>query len=237
MDKQEIRERIWKLLEDKNIATFPRPVYGRIPNFKGSERAAEMLAKTKEFQMAQIIKVNPDSPQRPVRELALRMCKIVIVPTPRLRGEFFLLDPKRITDYRYASTIQGFTKLGERIDIFNISKIDMIVAGSVAVTLTGERIGKGEGYSELEFAMLRELGKVDENVPIATTVHEAQIVDYIPYEVYDLTLDIIATPERVIYTHRSRGRPKGIYTEYLSREKIEETPFLKQFLIKYHNYK
>ncbi len=237
MDKQEIRERIWKLLEDKNIATFPRPVYGRIPNFKGAERAAEMLAKTKEFQTARIIKVNPDSPQRPVRELALRMGKIVIVPTPRLRGEFFLLDPKKITDYKYASTIQGFTKLGERIDIFNISKIDMIVAGSVAVTLTGERIGKGEGYSELEFAMLRELGKVDENVPIATTVHEAQIVDYIPHEVYDLTLDIIATPERVIYTNRSRGRPKGIYLEYLSREKIEETPFLKQFLIKYHNYR
>lgn len=235
--KQEIRQRIWKVLEEKNIASFPRPVYGRIPNFIGAEKAAENLARTPEFRNALFIKVNPDSPQRRVRELALEMGKIVLVPTPRLKGEFFLLDPRKIRDYRFASTIQGFTKLGQRVDIYNIDKIDMIVAGSVAVTLTGERIGKGEGYSELEYAMLRELGKVSERTPIVTTVHEVQIVDEIPYEVYDLTVDIIATPQRVIYTHSTRPKPKGLYIEYLTKEKINDTPFLKQFLIRFHGYK
>jgi len=36
--------------------------------------------------------------------------------------------------------------------------LDAIVCGSVAVTRDGRRCGKGEGYSDLEFAILRELG-------------------------------------------------------------------------------
>ncbi|MEM0175954.1 MAG: 5-formyltetrahydrofolate cyclo-ligase, partial [Metallosphaera sp.] len=44
--KQEIRERIWKLMEEKGIASFPRPVKGRIPNFKGSVKASNNLTQT-----------------------------------------------------------------------------------------------------------------------------------------------------------------------------------------------
>ena len=231
LSKSEIREKIWKLLEEKNIASFPRPVYGRIPNFKGAEEAALKLYETKEFKNAKLVKVGPDAPQRPVRELVLRKGKILLVPTPRLRGDFYLLDPGKISNYKKAATISGFSKYGEIVDLTSLSKIDLIVTGSVAVTLNGDRVGKGEGYSELEFAILRELGKVDENTPIATTVHTVQIVDFIPTEPYDVPIDIIATPTRVIYTRRKREKPKGIYLEYLSREKIEETPFLRKFLI------
>ncbi|BAB65129.1 5-formyltetrahydrofolate cyclo-ligase [Sulfurisphaera tokodaii] len=230
LSKSEIREKIWKILEDTNIASFPRPVYGRIPNFKGAEEAAKKLTETKEFKEAKIVKVNPDSPQRPVRELVLRSGKILLVPTPRLKGEFYLLDPNKIKDYKEASKISGFSRFGEVVDLNSISRVDFIVAGSVAVTMYGDRVGKGEGYSELEFAILRELGKVNENTPIATTVHDIQIVDFIPTEPYDVPIDIIATPTRVIYTKRKREKPKGIYLEYLTKEKIEETPFLKKFL-------
>lgn len=228
--KSEIRERIWKLLEERNIASFPRPVYGRIPNFKGAQKAAEKLTETKEFKEAKLVKVNPDSPQRPVREMVLKAGKILLVPTPRLRGDFFLLDPHKIKDYKEASTISGFSRYGEVVDLTSISRIDLIVAGSVAVTINGERVGKGEGYSELEFAILRELGKVNDQTPVATTVHDAQIVEFIPTEPFDVPVDVITTPTRVIYTERKKEKPKGIYLEYLSKEKIEETPFLKRFL-------
>ncbi|BFH73185.1 5-formyltetrahydrofolate cyclo-ligase [Sulfurisphaera javensis] len=228
--KSEIREKIWKLLEETNIASFPRPVFSRIPNFKGADEAARKLAETKEFTKAKIVKVNPDSPQRPVRELVLKSGKLLIVPTPRLKGEFYLLDPNKIDNIKDATKISGFFKYGEVVDLYSIPKVDLIVAGSVAVTLTGDRVGKGEGYSELEFAILRELGKVDEYTPIATTVHDVQIVDFIPAEPYDVPVDIITTPTKVIYTKRSREKPKGIYLEYLTKEKIEETPFLKKYL-------
>ncbi|BCU70760.1 5-formyltetrahydrofolate cyclo-ligase [Stygiolobus caldivivus] len=228
--KSEIRERIWSLMEERNIAAFPRPVFGRIPNFKGAEKAAENLSRTDEFKEAKFVKINPDSPQRPLRELALRAGKIVLVPTPRLRGDFYLLDPAKIGNFKAASKISGFPKYGEVADIYSIPKIDMVVVGSVAVTLTGDRVGKGEGYSELEFAILRELGKVDEYTPVVTTVHDIQIVDEIPVEPYDVPLDLIATPTTVIRVKRLRKKPEGLLLNYLSKEKINETPFLKKYL-------
>ena len=48
-------------------------------------------------------------------------------------------------------------------------RLDAIVCSSVAVTREGRRCGKGEGYSDPEFAILRELGHPP--VPIATTMH------------------------------------------------------------------
>jgi len=45
--------------------------------------------------------------------------------------------------------------------------LDAIVCGSVAVRRDGRRCGKGEGYSDLEFAILRELGQPP--VPVATS--------------------------------------------------------------------
>ena len=66
-----IRKRTWDLMEAKNIARFPRPVHHRIPNFDGAEAAAERLSKLEEFVAAKCIKVNPDTPQRPVRHAVL----------------------------------------------------------------------------------------------------------------------------------------------------------------------
>jgi 5-formyltetrahydrofolate cyclo-ligase len=60
---------------------------------------------------------------------------------------------------------------------------DAIVCGSVAVTRDGRRCGKGEGYSDLEFAILRELGHPP--VPVATTVHDLQVVDAVPRDPTD----------------------------------------------------
>ncbi len=227
--KDDIRKYIWDLLERTNVADFPRPVHGRIPNFKGSDKAALRLSELEEFKRAKVIKVNPDSPQSHVRYLALKAGKTVLVPTPRLRGQFNLLDPSKIDDLREASTIRGMGKYAELIDVESAPTIDLVVAGSVAVTERGDRIGKGEGYSELEWAMLREMGKVNDDTPVATTVHDLQIVDCIPVMPYDVPVDIIATPTRVIRAPR-REKPKGLLLEFLTKEKINETPYLKLYL-------
>lgn len=43
MEKGQIRKKIWDLMENSGIARFPRPVYGRFPNFEGAAQAAERL--------------------------------------------------------------------------------------------------------------------------------------------------------------------------------------------------
>ena len=78
--------------------------------------------------------------------------------------------------------------------------LDAIVCGSVAVTRDGRRCGKGEGYSDLEFAILRELGHPP--VPVATTVHDLQVVTSVPRDPTDQPLSVIATPTHAIRIKR-----------------------------------
>ncbi len=230
--KQRIRERVWRLLEEKGVVVFPRPVYGRIPNFKGAERAAEQLFSTPEWKRAKVVKVNPDAPQRPVRLQALRGGKVLIMATPRMREGFLLLDPKLIPPrfYKDASTIRGAFRWGRKITLDELQKlrVDLIVTGSVAVDRRGDRLGKGEGYAELEYAILRELGVVDEDTPVATTVHDLQLVEEIPRDEYDLTVDIIATPSRLYRVEPRPPKPSGILWNQLPEEKLHEIPILRE---------
>jgi len=229
-EKAEIRQRIWRRLEDERLAAFPRPVRGRIPNFKGSREAATRLAALSEFREARAIKVNPDAPQLPVRELVLRQGKLLLMPTPRLREGFLLLDPAKLRgqDLRRAASIAGASKLAQRIGLDELPRIDLIVVGTVAVSAEGARVGKGAGYAELEYATLRQLGRIAETVPIATTVHDIQVVDDIPVEPFDVPVDIIVTPTRVLRTHSRLPKPRGILWDLLDPSRLEEMPILKE---------
>ena len=109
LEKEAIRREIWRLMEESGISRFPKPVVGRIPNFEGSEKAAQRLISQDEFQSARVVKVNPDSPQAHVRRGALLSGKMLIMPSPRLRKGFILLDPVKIPRrfLMEASTIRG----------------------------------------------------------------------------------------------------------------------------------
>uniref|UniRef100_A0A7J2U3V1 5-formyltetrahydrofolate cyclo-ligase n=1 Tax=Ignisphaera aggregans TaxID=334771 RepID=A0A7J2U3V1_9CREN len=234
--RESLRQKIWREMEEKNIARFPRPVYGRIPNFVGAEQAAEKLINTDIFKHAQVVKVSPDSPQKPVREAVLRRGKILVMPTPRISRGFLLLDPRRISSvlYSVATTIQGAFRYGAPIHPSEMPEVDLVVVGSVAVSIYGERLGKGEGYSELEYSILREFNKVSEETPITTTVHDVQVVNlHINLEPWDFTVDYIFTPTKSIKCEGEKKRPPGLLWQHLDREKIEEIPLLKEMLDKH----
>jgi 5-formyltetrahydrofolate cyclo-ligase len=228
--KQAVREEVWRELDAHGISTFPRPVRGRIPNVRDADAAAERLASTPEWAAARVVKVNPDAPQRGVRFRALRQGKLLLMPTPRLREGFLLLDPATLAPNMYfaASSITGAFKLARAVSLDELLPIDLLVFGSVAVTPDGNRVGKGEGYAELEFAVLRTLGRVSADVAIATTVHDAQVVDAIPREAFDVTLDLICTPTRTIRVERRGQRPAGVLWEALPAERRAEMPILEE---------
>ncbi|MFQ6058816.1 MAG: 5-formyltetrahydrofolate cyclo-ligase [Anaerolineae bacterium] len=228
--KEEIRHRIWALLVEEGVARFPLPIQGRIPNFVGAEGAASRLARLPTWRRAKVIKANPDSPQRPVRERALRAGKTVYMAVPRLRKmkPFIELEPRRLDDVRRASTIRGAFALGRPVSLDDMPPIDVIVAGSVAVNRVGARIGKGGGYSDLEYAIGRQAGLIGEDTVVVTTVHPLQIVEEeLEMTEHDIPVDIIVTPDEVIYTEHRFPKPLGIYWDHLSREKIEHIPVLR----------
>ena len=231
MDKERLRERVWDDIADNGVARFPFPPHGRIPNFAGAAEAAERLAGTPEWAAAETVKANPDSPQRPVRRRALEAGKTVFMAVPRLREEecFLRLDPSEIEDVDHATTIGGSSELGTQVGPGAVPGIDLIVSGSVAVTETGARVGKGEGYSDLEYAVLRELGLVDETTPVATTVHERQVVAEAPTDDHDVPMDLVATPERSVRTDTTAPKPAGIDWGVLPPERRDEIPVLERF--------
>jgi 5-formyltetrahydrofolate cyclo-ligase len=229
-DKQEIRERVWALLTERRAARFPLPLHDRIPNFAGAELAAGRLAETPEWKAAKRLKCNPDAPQRAVRLQALREGRLVFMAVPRLRDArcFVRLDPTKLGGkLAKAATISGATTLGEPVEPKSLGTIDLVVAGSVAVSPDGARVGKGGGYSDLEFALARELHAVGEDTPVATTVHELQVLDErLPMADHDVPLDLIVTPERVIRTRRTLPKPKGILWAELSDARLASMPVL-----------
>ncbi|MFQ5999629.1 MAG: 5-formyltetrahydrofolate cyclo-ligase [Candidatus Bathyarchaeia archaeon] len=199
MVKEDIRMRVWRLMEERGIASFPRPVFHRIPNFVGAEKAARNLKKLPEYKAAKVVFCNPDSPQRPIRETALRDGKKLVMATPRLSKGFLLLDPSLIPKNRIfeASTIRGAFRYGRFIKPSEV-KVDLFIAGSVAVSMDGGRLGKGTGYSDQEYAILKDSGGLASETLVVTTVHDVQIVEKIPRDEWDVPVNVIVTPTRII---------------------------------------
>ncbi|MEM3522032.1 MAG: 5-formyltetrahydrofolate cyclo-ligase [Candidatus Bathyarchaeia archaeon] len=193
LDKESIRNYVWKLLEEKRISLFPKP-FGKIPNFIGAEEAAKNLYNLKEYIDAKVIFCTPDSPQRPIKEYSLKNKKLLLMATPRLKNGFIILNPEDIDPLSYyrASTIKGAFKYGKPINLSKI-KVDFMVIGSVAVSIDRKRIGKGKGYK-----ILKSFKSITDKTLIATTVHDLQVFNSLPYNEWDIPVDIIVTPTRVI---------------------------------------
>jgi len=227
--KAELRRKIWDLLMRRGVARFPLPVYGRIPNFVGAERAAARLSGLREYQEADVVFCNPDSPQRPVREMVLRDGKTLVMATPRLRKGLLVLEPGRLPRraLREASTIRGAFRFGRPVKPWEVS-VDLKIVGSVAVAEDGARLGKGHGYSDLEYAILVECGSLGPETPIVTTVHDLQVLEAgsIPMTEHDVPVDIIITPTRTIRTGRAYAKPRGVDWSLVTDEMLREMPIL-----------
>lgn len=236
--KWTIRKRIWDMMEETNIARFPRPVHHRIPNFVGADLAARRLATLPEFKAAQCIKVNPDTPQRPVRHAVLASGKTLLTPQPRLRTGFFSKLkmnelPSTTIQIEHCTNSKGVAKRGTPVSLHDEYTVDLVIVGSTAVCPeTGARVGKGEGFAELEWGILSEQGNLNANTTlVVTTVHDAQVIHDMPkgqLTKHDVPVDIIVTPTQVILVKHPTPKPSGIFWDLLSQQKLEQIRILRQ---------
>lgn len=227
--KNEIRQRVWKAMEEQKVGRFPFPLQGRIPNFKGAERAAQRITTLPVYQKAETVKVNPDAPQLPLRAQVLADGKTLLVPTPRLKAGFVQVKPEWVPrgEERKAASLSHMRSYGRELTLSELPSIDLFVVGSVAVHRDGRRLGKGEGYADREYAIIRELGHPA--IPVVGTVHSIQVVeDDLPIYPFDLTVDWIATEKELIKTNTPYPKPVGIQWEHVTEEEKVEMPVLEE---------
>jgi 5-formyltetrahydrofolate cyclo-ligase len=229
--KAALREQIWDAMSVKGVSRFPGPA-NRIPNFVGAERAAEQLAQSDAWANARTIKSTPDSPQLPVRVRALKEGKLVYMAVPRLAEPepFFVLDPDHLADPpARAASIKAAARSARTVAFAEMTPVDLVVTGCVGVGSDGARLGKGGGFSDLEFALAAAAGLVDRDTIVVTTVHDVQVqpTGAIPTVDHDLRVGLIATPTRLIEVPRRRGhRLPALEWEQLTDAKIAAIPVL-----------
>ena len=207
-EKEQVRKSIYDKLLNEGQSLRPNGDYGKIPDFKGSDIAAELLATTNEWKNSKTIFCSPDSAQIPVRYIALKENKNLIMASPNLEhGYLFLEGNKSNGKEKEAATKEGafdhcskFFDFGETSssdDSFDIA-IDMVVEGSVGVDRLGNRIGKGKGFADREIEDLFKKNLIDENTPLVTTIHPFQLLENVPMEDHDKKLNMIVTTLEII---------------------------------------
>lgn len=171
----------------------------------------------------------PDKAQLPVRARALEEGKTVYMAVPKLATlkPFYLLDPAALTvPPTEAAVSRNAATFAPTVEVDALRPLDLIILGSVAVNRDGARIGKGAGYSDIEFALLTEAGLVTPETTIVTTVHTLQVTDTpIPTADHDVSVDLIVTPGEAIVCPNPH-RPSGVDWSALTAEKIAAIPAL-----------
>ena len=216
-----------------------------------------------EFQEANMIKVNPDTPQRRVRHHVLESGKTLLTPQPRLRTGFFSTLKVGTDNIPFDTPIDSLTsskgaaKNGMPVDLYENYTVDLVIVGSSAVCpQTGKRVGKGEGFAELEWGILSQQENLDTNkVLVVTSVHDCQVFDIgvEPWKTlmadsddnsnggsadspfgeltqHDVPVDIIVTPTRIIHVPEENRivKPSGVYWDLLSPQKLASIRVLQE---------
>ncbi len=210
-----------------------------IPDYEGSDLCAKrILELTKGNESLDNWLITPDNNLDILREELIKKDIPFIMPTYGIKRGFLYLDPLDVpkNDEAFASTLDGMNKFAERIKLEviekEVQKIDVMVTGCSFVTEYGLRIGKGHGFFDLEWAMMKEIGKVDENTKVIVSVHNYQVIkggqEEEIAEEHDTIADYIVTPTDTIKASTIQNKPQCIFWDMLDQDKIEEIPPLKK---------
>jgi len=233
LGKDRLRASVWTQLKVQGAAVG-EPV-GHIPRFVGNDRAASQLAMLPVWQQARVMKCNPDQAQAPVRLRALQEDKMLYMAVPRLTEErcFVALTAADLRAHgvalEVAATSRGAMQHGRLIALDEMSPIDLVVVGCVAVSRQGGRTGKGAGFADLELGLLRQQELIQADTPIVTIVHALQIVASaeLPMRAHDWWLTWIVTPDEAIATAAQHAQPPGLLWEHLRPEQLATIPVLR----------
>jgi 5-formyltetrahydrofolate cyclo-ligase len=209
-----------------------------IPDFEGSDEATRRLLERLEFgacpatpaRAAPHLMVTPDNSLTGLRQRLIEAGCSVVVPSYNLARGFRHFAPGAVapTLARYAAWLDGVEHFGAPVSLSGLAllgRFDAVVTGSSAVALSGVRFGRGHGYFDLEWRLFAELGLVDERTPVATLVHDLQVLERpLMASPDDVPVDLIATPTRVLSVSRPHARPRRVDWTLVDEDMVAAIP-------------
>lgn len=231
--KRSLRVQTWKKLQENKFGVPFNAIFNRIPGFVDSDKAAALLVETEEFKNAKDIKILIDRALYPAKLQTLLAGKNLYLPgTSDSKALYLKVDvPADATEEQKVEilNVRNVEKHRTEISLENKIELDMVIIGSVVVSRDGYRIGRGNGFNDLDIGLLKEVGSITDKTVIATMVHDAQVVDNLPinlFQKYDSPVDLIITPTEVIRVAKRLPRPAGIFWELLSERRLKIIPVL-----------
>ena len=230
--QQVVREKVWAALRAvaRPDSRFHWDFSSFIADFAGSERCVDRLRALPAWSRSPLLFITPDNSTELVRRAAMADGKWILMTTYGIRRGFLALDPSDVpeTDHAYAATLDGMDRYAQPVDLKDISRagrIGLLITGGSAVNLRGHRMGKGHGYFDLEWALLSEIGAVDESSEIADVVHDCQLIDIdVASAAHDVAVDWVITPTRTVRVPIPGRAPGRVFWDLLRGTELESVP-------------
>jgi 5-formyltetrahydrofolate cyclo-ligase len=205
-----------------------------IPDFEGSGDAIARLCDLPRFSGARHVFVTPDNSLTGLRHRLLLAGATMVVSSYNMARGFYLLRPGAVPPGHelYAAWLDGLEHFGQPLSLQELSTLgpfDCVVTGASAVATSGVRFGRGHGFFDLEWRIFSDLGLVTERTPLATVVHDVQVLEQRLFPgPDDVLVDCICTPTRTLQVARDTPRPRGIRWEDVTPEQIAAMPALSE---------
>jgi 5-formyltetrahydrofolate cyclo-ligase len=197
-EREEIRQSLWLRYQElwPGMGQKNRP-----PEFLGQNKAAERLRRTQAWRLSRCVVVLPDPVLLQVRINALQDGKQLMAVTPALKQGFVRLEPSGVPFALRKQSLGGhaMAKCGKRLLFPNAKpgRAQLMVIPALAVGADGLVLGDGRGVADLAYALLRAMGAIKQNTPVAALCAEEQLGQDIPAKPWDLYADMAVTSEAV----------------------------------------
>lgn len=196
-------------------------------------KMAEHLRRVDAYRQAKQIFMSPAPLLGQMRINALLDGKELIMPAPALVDGFYLCRPYTIPhkDLAYAVSFKGLPKFGKKLDMDEISEleIDILVTDAVALDQQGGRLGDGDGFFDLAVAILNNLQALSGQVSALAVVGKDQFVEgNLPLDPWDVNVNSVIIPSGKKELENSQKNLPQIFWENLPKKKIRKiTPLWK----------
>lgn len=231
-EQRRMREKVWADFRAvaRPDSRFHWDFSSFIADFEGSERCVDLVRALPAWSRSPLLFITPDNSTELIRRAAMADGKPFVMTTYGIRRGFLLLDPADVPEAErsYAATLDGMDRYARPVSLEELGRgdrIGLLITGGSAVSLHGQRMGKGHGYFDLEWALLSEAGAVGETSEIVDVVHDCLVVDTtVTAGVHDVPVDWIITPTRTIRVDTPGRAPGRVYWDLLRGTGLENVP-------------